>query len=397
DEKGMEVESGLHRFLGFYEALPDLLQRAHVNLDKILHWEDEIEIKLGNDQPDAVFGASLLHKPLQTLGGVLGNNDFLNLKDKAQLAHFMAAGLVQLHKDAVELDRYSVQDWADKHNVPEQAVARAIKPFTEGVFFLSPKEHSAYVFFKLIEHAMKRPHKIRVGAFMGGMSEVMIAPIANYIEANGGEIITDAAVTSLVPDKKTGNWIVETEWSTIEAKRIVLATSLKSAQNLLRPLYANDEWFQPFLSLTSHSAVTFQIELDRPAMDVDRTTFAPTTPLASFAEQSRTTFRGSKGRLSVIFARPKEYIDKSSGQLLKEFLEHARVIGLDVGEIIDYRKIAHPHDFYSLSPGDDSKRPTQVTPIPNLFLAGDYTKQDFMATMEGAVISGERAAEAILA
>lgn len=45
-EDGMPVESGLHRFLGFYVELPRLLRRAGVEPDDILCWEDEIEFCL---------------------------------------------------------------------------------------------------------------------------------------------------------------------------------------------------------------------------------------------------------------------------------------------------------------------------------------------------------------
>jgi uncharacterized protein with NAD-binding domain and iron-sulfur cluster len=47
-------------------------------------------------------------------------------------------------------------------------------------------------------------------------------------------------------------------------------------------------------------------------------------------------------------------------------------------------------------PGVDQLRPTQITPLDNFFLAGDWTQTGWPATMEGAVRSGYLAAEAIL-
>ena len=41
-------------------------------------------------------------------------------------------------------------------------------------------------------------------------------------------------------------------------------------------------------------------------------------------------------------------------------------------------------------------RPSQSTPISNFFLAGSYTKQDYIDSMEGATMSGHLAASAIL-
>jgi squalene-associated FAD-dependent desaturase len=51
---------------------------------------------------------------------------------------------------------------------------------------------------------------------------------------------------------------------------------------------------------------------------------------------------------------------------------------------------------FSAVPGVDAYRPAQTTPVPGLFLAGDYTQTGWPATMEGAVRSGYLAAEGVL-
>ena len=48
---------------------------------------------------------------------------------------------------------------------------------------------------------------------------------------------------------------------------------------------------------------------------------------------------------------------------------------------------------FAVRPGVDSLRPSQRTPVPGLFLAGDWTDTGWPATMEGAVRSGYRAVE----
>jgi zeta-carotene desaturase len=50
---------------------------------------------------------------------------------------------------------------------------------------------------------------------------------------------------------------------------------------------------------------------------------------------------------------------------------------------------------FSARPGSDELRPGARTPFPNLFLAGDWTRSGWPATMEGAVRSGYLAAEAV--
>jgi zeta-carotene desaturase len=51
---------------------------------------------------------------------------------------------------------------------------------------------------------------------------------------------------------------------------------------------------------------------------------------------------------------------------------------------------------FSAAPGLEPKRPASETVLPNLFLAGDWTRSGWPATMEGAVRSGYLAAEAVL-
>jgi len=51
---------------------------------------------------------------------------------------------------------------------------------------------------------------------------------------------------------------------------------------------------------------------------------------------------------------------------------------------------------FSPEPGSDQWRPVARTPFHNFFLAGDWTRTGWPATMEGAVRSGYLAAEAIL-
>ncbi len=185
---------------------------------------------------------------------------------------------------------------------------------------------------------------------------------------------------------------------TISASHVVVATSLEPAQRLLRPAFAGHPWFAPMLSMPTTPSVTVQLELDRPSMGIDRTTFGPGTALACFAEQSRTTFLHAPGRLSVIVTPPEPFLTMAPEEVLAVVCRDARCLGLDLdGHVTAFRVICHPHDFHCLEPGHLRLRPDQATPVPGLSLAGDYTRQRFMASMEGAVVSGQRAAECSLA
>jgi len=72
-EDGMRVESGLHRYLGFYTEFPRLIRRAGLRLDDLVVWQDEIEIRTPDGGSSAVFGVSMVHRPLETIASALGN------------------------------------------------------------------------------------------------------------------------------------------------------------------------------------------------------------------------------------------------------------------------------------------------------------------------------------
>jgi squalene-associated FAD-dependent desaturase len=63
--------------------------------------------------------------------------------------------------------------------------------------------------------------------------------------------------------------------------------------------------------------------------------------------------------------------------------------------LIDAVVLREPAATFSVEPGSDRWRPAQKTALPGLFLAGDWTRTGWPATMEGAVRSGYLAAEAV--
>jgi hypothetical protein len=56
---------------------------------------------------------------------------------------------------------------------------------------------------------------------------------------------------------------------------------------------------------------------------------------------------------------------------------------LSCPQIRKYKVIKTPLSVYKSRPGREDYRPSQRTPISNFYLAGDYTKQKYLASMEG--------------
>lgn len=75
---------------------------------------------------------------------------------------------------------------------------------------------------------------------------------------------------------------------------------------------------------------------------------------------------------------------------LGEFLPEVRGAKLEKAHVVKEARAT-----FSAKPGMEALRPGNAASIPNLFLAGDWTKTGWPATMEGAVRSGYLAAEAV--
>ncbi len=64
--------------------------------------------------------------------------------------------------------------------------------------------------------------------------------------------------------------------------------------------------------------------------------------------------------------------------------------------LLRHRLVTDPRSVFSVRPEVEAIRPPQSTTLRRLHLAGDYTQTGWPATMEGAVISGFRAADSVL-
>ena len=86
-----------------------------------------------------------------------------------------------------------------------------------------------------------------------------------------------------------------------------------------------------------------------------------------------------------------EEIVAHTDRQVRELFPSARNLKLTWSNVV---KLAQ--SLYREAPGMEPYRPEQRTPIGNFFLAGSYTRQDYIDSMEGATMSGHLAAAEIL-
>jgi zeta-carotene desaturase len=89
---------------------------------------------------------------------------------------------------------------------------------------------------------------------------------------------------------------------------------------------------------------------------------------------------------------PRQEIIDMAVRELAEFFPLAKEARLEKAQVIKEVRAT-----FSAKPGLEALRPMAATHLRNFFLAGDWTRSGWPATMEGAVRSGYLAAEAVSA
>jgi uncharacterized protein with NAD-binding domain and iron-sulfur cluster len=104
-------------------------------------------------------------------------------------------------------------------------------------------------------------------------------------------------------------------------------------------------------------------------------------------------------RYQVVISASRDVVTMSQADALaKVIAELAEIFPRSRAATLVHGRIVTEHRaVFSVRPGSDALRPDQRSSIRGLFLAGDWTRTGWPPTMEGAVRSGYRAAECVLA
>ncbi len=99
-------------------------------------------------------------------------------------------------------------------------------------------------------------------------------------------------------------------------------------------------------------------------------------------------------RLSVTISAADAFIDSAPDDIgVRIWREVATIAGMDAAQVPAMRIVKEKRATFAATPAQDALRPQPNTRWRNLFLAGDWTQTGLPATIEGAIRSGERAAE----
>jgi 15-cis-phytoene desaturase len=105
--------------------------------------------------------------------------------------------------------------------------------------------------------------------------------------------------------------------------------------------------------------------------------------------------------LELVLAPAKDWIGKSDTEIVEATLKELEKLfpkyftGENQAQLLKSHVVKTPRSVYKATSGRQACRPSQKTPISNFYLSGDYTMQKYLASMEGAVLSGKLTAQEI--
>jgi 15-cis-phytoene desaturase len=162
------------------------------------------------------------------------------------------------------------------------------------------------------------------------------------------------------------------------------------------------DYFKKLEGLEGVPVINVHLWFDRKLTDIDHLLFSRSPLLSVYADMSNTCreyANPDKSMLELVLAPAKDWIGKSDEDIVAATMVELEKLFPDQipepAKVLKYHVVKTPRSVYKATPGRQECRPTQTTPISNFYLTGDYTMQRYLASMEGAVLSGKLTAQAI--
>lgn len=399
------MERGFHAFFRQYYNLRRLLQRVDPALSQ-LEPLDDYPI-YGPRGARESFSGLPRRAPLNVIE-LTRRTKTISMRDLMRVDVRAALNMLTFDGPATyaEYDPVSARAYLDSLNFPPDARRMLFDVFTHSFFNPEASMSAGELLMMFHFYFMGNPEGLIFDVVKRPMSEAFWAPLGRYIEERGGAL--QLGCRALRVARNADGWTVESDAGTIEADAVVLAVTVPALQAIVErsPDLADCAWRARVrsLGLTLPFAV-WRLWLDRPTAP-ERTPFVGTSGLGIidnislyhlFQDDSRAWAQRHGGAVVELhaYAVPEDYDEERVKRELLASL-HGLYPETAEAEIVDERFLMR-RDCPSFDAGSYAARPTTETPFPGLYLAGDFTRQEFpSALMERAAASGFVAANGIL-
>lgn len=400
DADGEWVEQGLHLFHGAYSEFRALLRDIGRPPRDVLFWTDDLRFEASNG-PSATFGINPLYAPLRTLRGLLGNNRYLGPLAKLSLVPLMAPAILPDALLRRRFDDRTVTDWWRQTSRSRQVLERLLRPFCRAIQFTDVDQFSAYNFLGWAHQTLIRPLRARLGGYRGARDQLIFRPFADYLKARGVEIRTGVEITDILynhQDRRITRFVLK-GGEHVEADLYVVALPSWIFADKMPAALKADPFFAAIADLPLAPAISVQLWFDREVTERDGYTLVPHSHAPVYQDQARMTYHYNQGsRISVIVSPADDLLAWDDDAIAKHILSTLGRANpaIAAARVVKQVVLKHPRHLIRPLPGAMSQRPIQATPVDNLFLAGDWTQQEFFGSQEGAVRGGNACGREIL-
>jgi len=360
---GQSLDNGQHILIGAYATLFALMRTVGVPPDAVLR------LPLDLRYADGVrLRRMALPGALGLLGGLLVAHG-LPWSERIAAIGFLRsmrrAGF-RLVADC------SVQELLVRHRQQGRIGHYIWKPLCVSALNTLPERASANVFLAVLRDTLAAaPEASDLVLPRVDLSRLFPEPAAQWLRARGAEVRCDSPVRELEALRRAHD-------------AVILAVGPHQLK-VLAPSLAPDFEYQPIT--TCYLQYPAEVRLPFPMLGLSG-------GLVQWVFD-RGALTGEAGRLAAVISA-----DGDHRQLAQEGLAQAchRELARALPRLPApewHRVIAEKRATIAVGP--DPKRPDIETPLPGVFLAGDYTDPEYPPTLEAAVRSGVRAAERVLA
>ncbi|MCK5571845.1 MAG: hydroxysqualene dehydroxylase HpnE [Bacteroidetes bacterium] len=227
-----------------------------------------------------------------------------------------------------------------------------------------------------------------------GLSELLVDPAVECIGRRGGEVRCSADVVRIVARDQRITRVQMKDGSDVEPEAVILAVPSLKVAPLLPEALRGDGRFQDIASAPMSPILSLYLWYDRDWMSHEHVGVIGKTVHWIFNRRKLSEQRGEYGgHLSLVISAARDLVNFSDDELIRLAVDDlVALYGPEAGKLQHGVVLREKRATLSLTPRVNRQRPGHITPVRNLFVAGDWTATGYPATIEGAVASGERCA-----
>jgi len=323
--------------------------------------------------------------------------------------------LVEGQKFIDEQDDMSVLEFMQQYGMPDRINDEVFIAMAKALDFIDPDKLSMTVVLTAMNRFLNETDGLQMAFLDGNQPDRLCAPMKEHIEARGGQVKLSSPMDHIVVNEdKSVKHIVMRDGSIVEADEYISAVPCDIFKRILPKAWAGDPFFRQVDELEGIPVINIHMWFDRKLLNVDHLCFSRSPLLSVYADMStccKEYYDENKSMLELVFApcaplaggkidwlkkTDKEIVDATMKELERLFPTEIGAQLPDGGAKLEKSAVVRvPRSVYAAIPGRNRYRPSQDTPISNFTLAGDWTSQKFLGSMEGAVLGGKLAAEVV--